>query len=71
LQQVGSIHDVLLVWLLKPYISDRSSALELPQPIEINNEEKYELKENCQSSYQYIVLCYRVKYKGYSAEERE
>ncbi len=70
-QQVGSIHDVFHVSLLEPYVSDGRSAPEPPPPIEVAGEEEYELEEILQSTYRYNTFCYRVKYKGYSAEESE
>ncbi len=70
-QQVGSIHDVFHVLLLEPYISDGRRAPEPPPPIEVDSEEEYELEEILQSAYRYNAFCYRVKYKGYSAEESE
>ena len=70
-QQVGSIHDIFHVSLLEPYVSDRRSAPEPPPPIEVDGEEEYELEEILQSAYRYNSFCYRVKYKGYSAEESE
>jgi hypothetical protein len=70
-QQVGSTYDVFHVSLLEPYISDGRSTSELPPPIEVASEEEYKLKEILQSAYRYNAFCYRVKYKGYSAEESE
>ncbi len=68
-QQVGSIHDIFHVSLLKPYISDVRSIPKPPQPIEVDSEEKYKLEEILQSAYHYNSFCYQVKYKGHSAEE--
>ncbi len=57
--------------LLNPYVSDTCSAPESPPPIEVNGKEEYELKKILQSAYCYNPFCYRVKYKGYSAEKSE
>jgi hypothetical protein len=70
-QQVGSIHDVFHISLLEPYIFNERRAPEPPPPIEVDGEEEYELEEILQSVYRYNAFCYRVKYKGYSAEESE
>jgi hypothetical protein len=70
-QQVGSIHDVFHVSLLEPYVSDRQREPEPPPAIEVDGEEEYELEEIFQSAYRYNAFCYRVKYKGCSAEESE
>ncbi len=70
-QQVGSIQDVLHVSLLEPYIFNGRRAPEPPPPIDVDSEEEYELEEILQSAYRYNAFCYRVKYKGYSAEKSE
>ncbi len=48
-QQAGNIHDVFQVLLLKPYISDKSTAPKPPPPIEIYGTEEYELEKILQS----------------------
>jgi hypothetical protein len=63
LQQAGSNHDIFYISLLQLYVSNRCTVLELRLPIEIDNEEQYELKEILQSKYKYGTLCYCVKYK--------
>jgi hypothetical protein len=57
-QQIGSIHDVLHVLLLEPYVSDGHSAPRPPPPIEVDGEEEYELEEILQSAYRYKSFCY-------------
>ncbi len=71
LQQAGSIHDVIHVLLLELYVSDGRTAHEPTPPIAIDGDEEYKLEEIFQSDYKYGTLQYRVKYKGYLAEQSE
>ncbi len=57
--------------LLEHYISDGRSAPERLPPIKVDSVEEYKLEEISQTVYHYNSFCYRVKHKGYSAEENE
>ncbi len=54
--------------LLKPYVSDRRTAPELPLFIELDVQDEYELDAMLESGYRCRVFCYLVKYKGYGPE---
>ncbi len=63
-QQVGNIHDVFHVSLLKPYVSDGQRAAEPPLIIEVEGVAEYEVEEILRSSYRRGVFRYLVKWKG-------
>jgi hypothetical protein len=68
-QQANNIQDVFHISLLKPYVSNRCAAPKHLLPYKIDHEEEYGLEKILQSEYRYGTLHYRVKYKGYSADQ--
>lgn len=71
LQQTSSIYGIFRISLLEPYICDRCTVPEPPQPIKIASAEEYKLMVNPQSKYRYSTLRYCTKYKGYLVDQSE